>query len=58
MGRVNPGGLKIVGLKFSWVVASCPKRFFVKKKIGRVNHCGEDDSPPENRRVRIVLGCC
>ena len=26
------GGLKIVGLKFSWVVVSCLKRFFVKKK--------------------------
>ena len=44
-GRVNPRGRiydsphqKIVGLKFCWVVLSCPKRFFVKKKnIGRVN---------------------
>ena len=39
-GRVNPRGRiydsppqKIVGLKFCWVVLSCPKRFFVKKKI-------------------------
>ena len=38
-GRVNPRGRiydsppqKIVGLKFCWVVLSCPKRFFVKKK--------------------------
>jgi len=37
--RVNPRGRimtpppkKIVGLKFCWVVLSCPKRFFVKKK--------------------------
>ena len=39
-GRVNPRGRiydsppqKIVGLKFGEVVLSCPKRFFVKKKI-------------------------
>ena len=32
---------KIVGLKFRWVVLSCPKRFFVKKKtIGRVSPGG------------------
>ena len=38
-GRVNPRGRiydyppqKIVGLKFCWVVHSCPKRFFAKKK--------------------------
>ena len=32
---------KLVGLKFCWVVLSCQKRFFVKKKnIGRVNPCG------------------
>ena len=44
-GMVNPRGRiyesppqKIVGLKLCWVVLSCPKRFFVKKKnIGRVN---------------------
>ena len=55
-GRVNPRGRiydspphKIVGLKFCWVVLSCPKRFFVKKKnIGRVNpgRGGVDDPPP------------
>ena len=51
------------GLKFCWVVLSCPKRFFVKKKnIGGVNpgKGGVDDPPPprENVRVKIVLGCC
>ena len=54
--RVNPRGRiyysppqKIIGLKFCWVVLSCPKRFFVKKKnIGRVNpgRGGVDDPPP------------
>ena len=64
-GRVNPRGRiydsppqKIVGLKFGEVVLSCPKRFFVKKKnIGRVNPGGRVP-PPENSRVKIVLGCC
>ena len=39
-GRVKPRGgyitpppqKKIVGLKFCWVVLSCPKRFFVKQQ--------------------------
>ena len=48
---------KIVGLKFCWVVLSCPKRFFVKKKnIGRVNpgRGGElMPPPPENSRVKL-----
>ena len=47
---------KIVGLKFCWVVLSCPKRFFVKKKnIGRVNWWGEGlmTPPPENSRVKL-----
>ena len=30
---MTPPPQKIVGLKFCWVVLSCPKRFFVKKKI-------------------------
>ena len=56
-GRVNPRGRiydshppqKIVCLKYCWVVLSCPKRFFVKKKnIGRVHPVrgGVDDPPP------------
>ena len=51
----------MVGFKFCWVVVSCPKRFFLKKKnINRVNRGrgGVDDPPPENSRVKIVLGCC
>ena len=52
---------KIVGLKFCWVVLSCPKRFFVKKKnIRRVNPSrGRVGAPPppENNGVKIVLGC-
>ena len=51
-GRVKPRGRiydstpqKIVGLKFCWVVFSCPKRFFAKKKnSGRV-------------KVRLWLSC-
>ena len=39
---------KSVGLKFCWVVLSCPKRFFVKKIIGRVNPGrGGGDDPPQ-----------
>ena len=45
--RVNPRGRiydfrqKIVGLKLCWVVLSCPKRFFIKKKnIGMANPGG------------------
>ena len=64
--RVNPGGevddpppQKIVGLNLNWVVVSCPKIFFVQKKLGRVNPGGGVDDPPsENSRVKIVLGCC
>ena len=52
---------KIEGLKFGEVVFSCPKRFFVQKKnIGRVNPGREGlmtPPPPENSRVKIVLGC-
>ena len=29
---MTPPPQKIVGLKFCWVVHSCPKRFFAKKK--------------------------
>ena len=32
-GRVTPMGRKIVGLKFCWVVLTCPKDFLVKKKF-------------------------
>ena len=49
---------KIVGLKFCWVVLSCPKRFFVKKKnIGRVNpgRGGVDDPPPPQKIVGLKL---
>ena len=52
---------KIEGLKFGEVVLSCPKRFFEKKRnIGRVNPGREGlmTPPPENSRVKIVLGCC
>ena len=52
---------KIEGLKFGEVVLSCPKRFFVQKRnIGRVNPGREGlmTPPPENSRVKIVLGCC
>ena len=61
-GRVNPRGRiydspptqKIIGLKFCWVVLSCPKIFFVKKKnIGRGGV--DDPPPPENSRVKILL---
>ena len=48
---------KIVGLKFCWVVLSCPKRFFVEKKnIGRVNpgNGGVDDPLPQ-KIVRLKL---
>ena len=36
------------------------KKFVKKKNIGRVNsdRGGVDDPPPENRRLKIVLGCC
>ena len=40
----------LLGLKFCWVVVSCPKRFFVKKNnIGMVNpgRGGVDDPPPQ-----------
>ena len=67
-GRVNPRGRiydsspqKIVGLKVCWVVLSYPKRFFVKKKIlVELTLVGEGlmTPPPENSRVKIVLGCC
>ena len=48
-GRIDdpPPHQKIVGLKFCWVIVSCPKRFFVKKKnIGRVNPGGGGVIPP------------
>ena len=32
-GCMPPPPRKIVGLKFCWVVLTCPKRFFEKKKI-------------------------
>ena len=40
---------KIVGLKFCWVVLSCPKRFFVKKKllVGLTLVGGGGDDPPQ-----------
>ena len=46
---------KIVGLKFCWVVLSCPKRFFVKKKlVGLTLEGGGVDAPPqENSRVKL-----
>ena len=57
-----PPPQKIVGLKFCWVLLSCPKRIFGKKKnIGRVNpgrRRVDDPPPPENNRAKIVLGCC
>ena len=48
---------KIVGLKFCWVVLSCPNRFFVKKKnIGRVNPGrGGVDYPPPQKIVGLKL---
>ena len=49
---------KILGLKFCWVVLSCPKRFFVKKKnIRRVNPSrgGVDDPPPSQKIVGLKL---
>ena len=61
VGCMIPPPKKIVGLKFCWVVLTCPKRFFVKQKfICRVNpgKGGVEYPPPENSRVKIVLGCC
>ena len=53
---------KIVGLKFCWVLLSCPKRIFGKEKnIDWVNPGRErvdSPPPPENNRAKIVLGCC
>ena len=67
-GRVNPRGRiydspqKKVGLKFSWVVLSFPKRFFVKEKIlVGLTLVGEGlmtPPPSENSMVKIVLDCC
>ena len=64
LDRVNPRGgymtpQKIVGFKFCWVIVSCPKRFFVKKRnIGRVNWWGEGlmAPPPEKSRVKNCVG--
>ena len=50
---------KIVGLKFGEVVLSCPKRFFVKKKILVGLTLVEEvlmTPPPENSRVKNFLG--
>ena len=36
-----------------------PEFFFVKRNPGRVNPRGRIyEPPPENSRVKIVLGCC
>ena len=44
-------------VKFCWLVLSCPKRSFVKKRnIGRVNPGrggGLMTPPPENSRVKL-----
>ena len=46
---------KIVGLKFCWVVLSCPKRYFVNKKIleGLTLVGGGVDDPPPQKIVGL-----
>ena len=47
------------GVKILLGLSYLSERFFLEKNIGRViPGGGVDDPPPENSRVKIVLGCC
>ena len=64
MGQKNFGVKDFLGKKINIKKMFGSKRFgsdffFVKKKTGRVNpRGGYMTPPPENIRVKIVLGCC
>ena len=59
LGSKNIWGQKIWGQKKFRSKRIGSEIFFVKRNPGRVNPRGRIyDPPPENSRVKIVLGCC